>query len=129
MTNELWRWSAVELARAIRSGTVSSEEATRSTLDRIAAVNPTLNAIVEVLADEALAAARTADAQRRSGQPLGPLHGVPVTVKVNIDQKGHATTNGVEAFRDVIATEDSPPVTNLRRAGAAATSSARSGCP
>ena len=118
MNNELWRWSAVDLARGIRSGAISSEEATRSTLDRITAVNPTLNAIVEVLADEALTAARTADAQRRSGQPLGPLHGVPVTVKVNIDQKGHATTNGVEAFRDVIATEDSPPVANLRRAGA-----------
>lgn len=118
MTEELWRWSAVDLARGIRSGTVSSEEATRSTLDRIAAVNPTLNAIVEVTADEALATARTADAQRRSGHALGPLHGVPVTVKVNIDQKGRATTNGVEAFRDVIATEDSPPVANLRRAGA-----------
>ena len=118
MKRELWRWSAVDLARGIRDGVISSEEAVRSSLDRIAAVNPTLNAVVEVLTDEALASARTADAQRRQGQALGPLHGVPVTVKVNIDQKGHATTNGVVAFRDIVAEHDSPPVANLRRAGA-----------
>ncbi|MFS2056125.1 amidase family protein, partial [Variovorax sp. CT11-76] len=52
------------------------------------------------------------------GEATGPLHGVPVTIKVNVDQRGHATTNGVEAYRKVVAAEDSPVVANLRRAGA-----------
>ncbi|KAF0105691.1 MAG: amidase [Rhodospirillaceae bacterium] len=118
MTDELWRRSAVDLARAITQGAVSSEEATRSVLARIEAVNPKVNAVVDVLADEALQAAREADAARRNGSACGPLHGVPVTVKVNVDTKGRATTNGVVAFRGLVATEDSPVVANLRKAGA-----------
>lgn len=118
MTNELWRWSAADLAQAITHGAVSSEDATRSVLDRIEAVNPRINAVVDVMADEALQAARQADAAQRSGKACGPLHGVPVTVKVNVDTKGRATTNGVVAFRDLIAKEDSPVVANLRKAGA-----------
>ena len=59
-----------------------------------------------------------ADDARRRGDVLGPLHGVPVTVKVNVDTKGRATTNGVVAFKDNVATEDSPVVANLRKAGA-----------
>lgn len=118
MTDELWRRSAVDLARAITQGAVSSEEATRSVLARIEAVNPKVNAVVDVLADEALQAARDADAARRNGSACGPLHGVPVTVKVNVDTKGRATTNGVVAFRGLVATEDSPVVANLRKAGA-----------
>ena len=78
MKPELWRWSATDLARAIASGEISSHEAVQSTLDRIAEVNPALNAIVEVLAEEALAAADVADAAVKAGYRLGPLHGVPV---------------------------------------------------
>ncbi|MGH8678323.1 MAG: amidase family protein [Burkholderiales bacterium] len=118
MHNEVWRWSATELAEAIRSRSISSREATKAALDRIAAVNPTINAIVDVLADEALAAADVADVRVASGETTGPLHGVPVTVKVNLDQRGRATTNGVVAFRNVIAAEDSPVVANWRKAGA-----------
>ncbi|MGL3213943.1 amidase [Bradyrhizobium sp. BR 1433] len=116
--NELWSWSAVDLARAIATRAISSREAVRSSLDRIAEVNPALNAIVAVLGDEALVAADAADAAVKSGAELGVLHGVPVTIKVNVDQRGCATTNGVVAFRDVIATEDSPVVANLRKTGA-----------
>jgi len=115
---ELWRWSAIDLAQGIRNGSISSREAVQSALERIAAVNPTINAVVQVLANEALADAARADTLRASGAALGPLHGVPVTIKVNVDQRGCATTNGVVAFRDVIATDDSPPVANLRKAGA-----------
>jgi amidase len=97
---------------------VSAREAAVSALDRVQAVNPALNAIVDLLPDEALAAADAADAARRRGDTLGPLHGVPVTVKVNVDMLGRATTNGVVAFKDNIATDDSPVVANLRRAGA-----------
>ncbi len=118
MTNDLWRWSATDLARAIAAGQISSREAVQSSLDRIAKVNPALNAVVEVLTDEALAAADEADAAVRSGARLGPLHGVPVTIKVNVDQRGLATTNGVVEFRSVIASEDSPVVANFRKAGA-----------
>ena len=118
MPNPLWRWSAHTLAAAIRHGAVSAHEAVVSTLERVQAVNPVLNAIVDLLADDALAAARAADAARQRGEALGPLHGVPVTVKVNVDLRGRATTNGVVAFKDNLASEDSPVVANLRRAGA-----------
>ena len=114
----LWRWPAHRLAAAIRSGAISAQEAVASSLARVAEVNPRLNAVVDVMADEALAAARAADAARRRGDVLGLLHGVPVTVKVNVDVAGRATTNGVVAYRDNIASDDSPVVANLRRAGA-----------
>jgi len=87
-------------------------------LERLAAVNPALNAVTVLLADEALAAADRADTAVRRGDALGPLHGVPVTIKENIDQEGVATPNGVPAFKDLIAKSDSPPVANWKRAGA-----------
>src|SRR6267143_1124567 len=103
MERDLWRWDAVELAAAIRTRRISSQEATRSVLERLAAVNPALNAVTVLLADEALAAADRADTAVRRGDALGPLHGVPVTIKENIDQEGVATPNGVPAFKDLIA--------------------------
>ena len=118
MKPEIWRWSGVDIARAIATREISSREAVRSSLDRIAQVNPRLNAVVEVLEDEALAGADAADAAVKAGTTLGALHGVPVTTKVNVDQRGCATTNGVVEFRNVIATEDSPVVANFRKAGA-----------
>src|SRR3954469_3103800 len=116
--DELWRWSATQLARGIAAGQISAREATESCLDRIDAVNPGLTALVEVSREEALQAAEDADRRTASGAELGPLHGVPVAIKVNSDQKGHATTNGVVAFKDIIATTDSPQVASLRRSGA-----------
>jgi amidase len=118
MTDDLWRLDATELARLIRLGRVSSREVAQSCLSRLHAVNPAINAVVRVLEKVALAAADAADAAQARGDALGPLHGVPVTVKVNTDQAGCPTDNGVVAFRDAIATEDSPVVTNLKRAGA-----------
>ena len=118
MQGQLWRWDAANLAQAIRTRAISARDAVSAALDRLAAVNPRINAIVETLGDEALAAATDADEQVRRGEPLGPLHGVPVTVKVNTDQRGHATTNGIVAFRDVIAPDDAPVAANLKKAGA-----------
>lgn len=118
MSIELWRLSAVELASRIAAREISSVEATESCLARLHAVNPRVNAVAEELADSALAAAAQADAALARGEPIGPLHGVPVTTKINVDQAGCATTNGVLAYRDAIAQHDSPPVANLRRAGA-----------
>jgi amidase len=118
MTDELWRLDATELARLIRLGRASSREAVRSCLARLHAVNPAINAVVRILEEEALAAAATADEARARGEALGPLHGVPVTTKVNTDQAGCPTDNGVVAFRDNIATQDAPVVANLKHAGA-----------
>ena len=117
-STEIWTWDAVDLARAIRLRQVSAREATEASLRRCAAVNPAINAVVEVTEAEALAAADAADAAVKAGETLGPLHGVPVTTKVNVDQRGCATTSGVVALRDAVAAEDSAVVANLRRAGA-----------
>ncbi|WP_333816615.1 amidase [Tabrizicola sp.] len=110
--------TASTLAALIRSRQISAEEATRATLARIDRLNPSLNAIVQRMDDQALAEARTLDARIAGGEDPGPLAGVPVTVKVNIDQAGFATTNGLRIQQELIAQEDSPPVANLRRAGA-----------
>src|SRR5699024_10463435 len=90
----------------------------QSSLNRIEEVNPKLNALVEVYGDEALLAADEADQKVAAGEKLGPLHGVPTSIKVNTDEKGKATTNGVVAFKDNIAEKDAPIVSNLRKAGA-----------
>jgi amidase len=115
---ELWRLSAVELAEGIRAKRFSSTEVTESVLARIAAHNPRLNAIVYDQAQGARRQAADADRAVAAGDPLGPLHGVPVTTKENVDQAGMPNPNGVAAFADVIAEDDSPVVANLRRAGA-----------
>ncbi len=115
---ELWRWDALDLARAIRERRVAAREAVQANLDRIAAVNGTVNALNDIQAEDALAAAAAADAKVRRGEPLGALHGVPVTIKDLVDQAGRATVDGVAAFKARIATEDSPVVTNWKAAGA-----------
>ncbi|MEJ0050106.1 MAG: amidase family protein [Methylovirgula sp.] len=115
---DLWRWSAVDLAAGIRTRRISSREAVTSCLLRLDEVNPAINAVVDVMAEEALAAADRADAAVSAGEPLGGLHGVPVTLKINVDYEGRPTTNGVVAFADRVAKEDAPPVANWRKAGA-----------
>ena len=118
MSSHLWRLSAVELAARIRSGEVSARDAAQSVLDRIEAVNPRIHALAEVMHDEALQAADAADRALAAGLAPGPLHGVPVTIKVNVDTAGHATTDGIVAAKDNIAKTDSPLVAHLRAAGA-----------
>jgi len=118
MRDELWTLSATELARHIRQRDVSCREVMQSCLERLEAVNPRINAVVDWRADAALAEAEAADAQLANGQPLGPLHGVPVTIKINVDQAGWASSNGIAARRDALAGEDSAVVANLRKAGA-----------
>ena len=118
MRNELWRWDAVDLAQAIRNRAVSSREAVQACLSRLEKVNPHLNAVVDVFAAQALDDADRADAAVKRGEELGPLHGVPLTAKINIDYAGRANTNGVVAFKDVIAPADAPVISNWRKAGA-----------
>jgi len=118
MNDELWRWGAAQLTDAIRRGRISCREAVSASLKRLDEVNSAVNAVTVVLAEEALAAAEEADRKVNRGEATGPLHGVPVLIKENVDQAGAATTNGVVAFRDLIADTDSPPVANWKRAGA-----------
>ena len=112
---ELWELSGTETAALIRKGEISCVDAAQASIDRMHATNPKLNAVVQDLSEPALDRARALDAQKDG---RGAMHGVPVTVKVNIDQKGWANTNGVEAFKDLIAPGDSPVVQNLEREGA-----------
>lgn len=115
---ELWRLNATEIATRVATGELSASSVTEASLQRMQAVNPTLNAVVQNLADEALAAAGAVDKRIAAGKPVGALAGVPVTIKVNIDQQGWANTNGIRIQRDHIARQDSPVVSNLRNAGA-----------
>ncbi|HAU41317.1 MAG TPA: amidase, partial [Gammaproteobacteria bacterium] len=118
MSDELWQLSACEAAQGIRDKRFTAEELITSVSGRIAEHNPRLNAIVLDLTEEALADARVADAQLAAGKTTGPLHGVPVTIKSNIDVKGQPTPNGLPALKDLIAPDDSPVTANLRKAGA-----------
>ena len=78
MSDEPWRWSASALVNAIQDRTLSSREAVQAHLDRMDAINGAVNAVTAVLAEEALAAADRADRRVASGDPVGPLHGLPV---------------------------------------------------
>ena len=104
--NDLWRLSAADLAVRIRSKQVSAREAAVSALARLDAVNPAINAVVDHRPDEVLTQADAIDARIAAGEDVGPLGGVPVTIKVISDQKGFATTNGTTLQRDWIATAD-----------------------
>ena len=115
---EIWQWGAGETAAVIRDGRVSAREVVQAHLGRMHQANPALNAVVVDLSENALAAADLADKAKAGGARLGALHGVPVTVKINIDLEGQANSNGVVGFKDVIAPGDSPVVSNLKKAGA-----------
>ena len=116
--SELWKLSALELAAAIRERAASSREVIEAHLARIDAVNPALNAVVRRLDDEALAAADVADKALTDGEDVGALHGVPFTVKENIDLAGTPTTQAIVVLADAIADRDAPVVERMRAAGA-----------
>lgn len=114
----LWKWTAAEIAEAIRLKRVSCREVVQAHLDRIEAVNATVNAVTLVLAEEALAAAEAADAAIAAEAAVGPLHGVPITIKENVDLAGSATTQGLPSLKDAVPERDAPVVAHLKRAGA-----------
>src|SRR5215468_535654 len=116
--SEIWQLSATELAQRIARRQLSSAEVVDAHLARIEAVNPALNAVVHVLADDARAAAVQADRRLAAGETIGPLHGVPFTVKENIDMAGLPTTWGVPALAKAVAPADAPVVERMRAAGA-----------
>lgn len=110
---ELYQKTAHELAALIRQRDVSSREVVQAHLDRIDQVNGVVNAVTVVMADAALAAADAADA----ATPAGPFHGVPFTIKENIDFVGQPTTNGVPAFAEAMPPQDAPVVVRMKAAG------------
>lgn len=109
--------SARELAGLVDAGEVSALEVVESHLSRIWRMNPAVNAVTEVFADQAREAAKAFDRRRQQGEAIPPLAGVPFTVKANIDVAGTATTHGVPALRNMMAPLDAPVVERLRRAG------------
>ena len=115
---DLWRRSATEIATLVRSRKVSAREAAEDALARLDAVNPHLNAVVDHRPEAVRARADAIDAGIARGEDQGSLAGVPMTVKVNLDQAGFATTNGLTMNKDLIAASNSPIVDNLERAGA-----------
>ena len=117
-TTDLWRMGAMELAEAIRSRQTSSREVIEAHLRRIEEVNPFVNAVTVVLGEGAIEAAKAADRAVVGGADLAPLHGVPFTVKENIDLAGTPTTHGLKALADAYPGRDAPDVERVRAAGA-----------
>ena len=124
---DIWRLPAQELAGLVRAKKVSAREAATAGLERLNAVNPLINAVVDHRPEDVLSQAAEVDAAIARGEDAGPLAGVPVTIKVNIDQAGFATTNGLTMQRDLIARDNSPVIDNLRKAGAVILG--RTNCP
>ncbi len=116
--NEITSWTALQIAEAIREGRIRSEEAAVACLERIEEVNPSINAVVALRAEEAVAEARAADAAVAAGEELGPLHGVPMTIKDAYEVAGIVSTGGTLGRRDFVPTEDATVVARLRGAGA-----------
>jgi amidase len=113
-----WRLPATEIAALVRARQASAVEVARDALARLNAANPAINAVIAHRPEETLAEAARVDAALARGEDPGPMAGVPVTIKVNADQKGYATTNGLRIQKDLVASEDNPVVANLRKAGA-----------
>ena len=105
---ELWRMSATELAGVIRSRQASVRDVVEAHLRRIDAVKPALNAIVIRLDEQALAAADAADRMAGTGVGLGPLHGVPFTIKECFDLAGTPTTHGGKLWAEACPSQDAP---------------------
>jgi amidase len=116
--NELIHTSATALARAIRAKEVSAAEVVQAYIQRIEAVNPQLNAVVQLRAEAAQAEARAADAALARGQIIGPLHGVPMTIKDSLDTAGVITTGGTKGRATFVPAQDATVVARLRAAGA-----------
>ena len=110
--------SATSIAQSIRDKEVSAVEVLQAHLDRIAEVNPKLNAVVQLCADRALQEAGEADAALALGDAAGPLHGVPMTLKDSLDTEGVVSTGGTTGRRDFVPERDATVTARLRAAGA-----------
>src|SRR5215475_2798372 len=118
MSEDLCFLSATELRGRIASKGVSPVEVTRAVLARAEALQPELNCFITLCGEEAMAQARAAEQKVMAGEPLGLLHGIPVTVKDIVNTKGVRTTFGAVPFRDNVPDHDAVAVARLRAAGA-----------
>ncbi len=116
--DELTGMSLAQVSRKVRAGEVSPVALTQACLARIDRFNPMLNAFITVRHDEALAEARKAETEIREGRSRGPLHGIPIALKDNMDTAGVRTTGASELFKDRVPTEDAEVARRLKAAGA-----------
>ncbi|MEP6759003.1 MAG: amidase [Actinomycetota bacterium] len=114
----LWRRSATDLASALRAKELSAREVLFAHLDRIAEINPEINAVVTLVSERAIAQATAADESLARGADVGPLHGLPIAHKDLVDTAGIRTTYGSPIFADHVPDADEPLVTRIRDAGA-----------
>ncbi|MEC6988526.1 MAG: amidase family protein, partial [Actinomycetota bacterium] len=115
---EMHWWSTTETAQRIAAKEVSSREVLEHMVDRADRLDGQINAIIQRDLDRARATADAADAALAAGQPLGPLHGVPMTVKDSFQTEGCITTSGAPELADFVPSEDADPVARVRDAGA-----------
>lgn len=116
--SKIWQMGACDIAESIRERRISCRKIISDHLERIAAVNGRLNAITVTLNEQALVAADEIDRRIENGDPLGPLAGVPITVKENIDLTGSATTFGIVQMKDARPVVDAPHIAQIKKAGA-----------
>jgi aspartyl-tRNA(Asn)/glutamyl-tRNA(Gln) amidotransferase subunit A len=116
-TSAIHYQEATALAALIRTKQLSSREVVQAHLARIEAVNPQINAVVTLMAEQALASADTADRAATSGAPLGPLHGVPFSIKDSLDTAGVLTQRGSKLFAGNIPDKDATAVARFKAAG------------
>ena len=110
---KLWELSASEIVTDIKNRKISAYEVTKAHLERLEQINPKINAVVQEMPEEALKRAKLIDRKVQKNEPLGLLSGVPVTVKVNVDQENYPTTNGASINKNTVAKENSPVVKNF----------------
>ena len=118
LNKPVWALNARELFKKTRNNELSATDITVACLEQIKKVNPQLNAIVDDMSDDAIERAESLDSAVAAGKPKGRLFGIPVSVKINVDQKGYATSNGVTALKNLIAKTNAPIVDHLMDAGA-----------
>jgi aspartyl-tRNA(Asn)/glutamyl-tRNA(Gln) amidotransferase subunit A len=116
-TNLIHYLDATTLAALIRTKQLSSREVVQAHLDRVAAVNPKINAVVTLMADDALKSADAADKMVAGGAVLGPLHGVPFSIKDSLDTAGVLTKRGSKLFAGNIPDKDATSVERFKAAG------------
>src|SRR6516225_7469008 len=117
-SDELARLTISEASRKIHSGEISCVELTEACIARAKAYNPKINAYITIMSEPALAQAKALDAEAKAGKFRGPLHGIPVALKDNIDTVDARTTGGSAVFEDRFPDEDADVVRRLKAAGA-----------
>ena len=118
MMTELWSLHAHQISKLFRNKEISATDICNSLINHIEDINPKINAIVVKTYEDAKKQAKILDKKVKNGDTLGLLAGVPITIKVNTDQNGYPSTNGLRIQKDLIAKKDSPVVKNLRNSDA-----------